>query len=151
MDGYDGAGYGVGGAEFNFDDPIWVSLRRNMGYTLNFASKMNLAEMTPHGELASTGYCLAAPAGSSAEFLVYLPDGGNTTVNLNNAVGAFSVEWFNPETGATTAGDVVNGGSELTLAAPLAAMQYSIFIQSTGPRLFHRQRPLSQQRRRPRH
>ena len=77
MDGYDGAGYGVGGAGFDFDDPVWVSLRRNMGYTRSYAERINLAAMTPRGDLCSTDYCLANPATSGAEYLVYLPDGGD--------------------------------------------------------------------------
>ena len=33
MDGYDGAGYGVGGDGLNFSDPQWVKLRATLGYT----------------------------------------------------------------------------------------------------------------------
>ncbi|MEZ4714200.1 MAG: DUF6298 domain-containing protein [Caldilineaceae bacterium] len=118
MDGYDGSGYGVGGAGFDFDDPNWVSLRRNLGYTRNYANRIHLKAMTPHGDLASSGYCLANPAGSTAEFLVYLPNGGEVSVDLSAAVGAFSVEWFNPENGATTVGSAVNGGKRQSFTAP---------------------------------
>ena len=45
---------------------------------------MNLAEMVPHGELASTDYCLANPG---QEYLVYLPEGGEVTVDLSGEHG----------------------------------------------------------------
>jgi hypothetical protein len=61
MDGYNGAGYGVGGAGFNFNDPTWVKLRANMGYTLAYANRMNLLAATPRGDLCSTGYASPTP------------------------------------------------------------------------------------------
>ena len=112
MDGYDGAGYGVGGAGFDFDDPVWVSLRRNMGYTRSYAERINLAAMTPRNDLCSTDYCLANPATSGAEYLVYLPDGGDVSVDLTSTAGEVQVEWFNPETGQSTPGDSTTGGRE---------------------------------------
>ncbi len=96
MDAYDGAGYGVGGEGFHFADPNWVSARANMGYTLMYARKINLAKMTPQGGLCSTGYCLAYPAASGAEFLVYAPSGGIITVDLTSIQGTLSTEWLNP-------------------------------------------------------
>lgn len=57
--------------------------RVNVGYVLAYASRMNLAAMPPHGELASTGDCLANPVAQGAEYLVYLPSGGSVTVNLS--------------------------------------------------------------------
>ncbi len=39
MDGYDGAGYGVGGDGFVFDAPQWVKLRANLGYTRAYAER----------------------------------------------------------------------------------------------------------------
>jgi hypothetical protein len=45
-------------------------VRKNMGYTLTYANKMNLAKMIPCGDLASTKYCLANPG---IEYLIYLP------------------------------------------------------------------------------
>jgi hypothetical protein len=44
-----------------------------MGQTLSYARRMNLAQMVPHPELASTKYCLADP---QAEYLVYIPSAG---------------------------------------------------------------------------
>lgn len=90
------------------------ALRKAMGQTRRMAGRMNLAAMIPHGELASTGYCLANPG---REYLVYLPDGGEVTVDLSAASGAFSVEWMHPYGGTITRAPGVTGGSVLTLSA----------------------------------
>jgi hypothetical protein len=102
------------------EDPYWASARNNMGYTLTYAKRINLAAMTPRPDLCSTGYCLANPVASGAEYLVYLPAGGTATVNLSAAVGALSVEWFNPSTGATVAGSPTTGGGSRNLTAPFS-------------------------------
>ncbi len=46
-------------------------VRKAMGHTRTMAECINLAEMEPHTELASTTYCLAQPG---KDYLVYLPD-----------------------------------------------------------------------------
>jgi hypothetical protein len=74
--------------------------------------------MTPQGDLASTGFCLANPATSGAEYLVYLPSGGKVTVNLIATSGSLSVEWFNPSTGSITPGVTTSGGTIRTFTAP---------------------------------
>ena len=100
------------------NDPIWVSLRRNLGYILDYANRMDLVAMTPRGDLSTTGYCLANPAINQAEYLVYLPTGGSATVDLSDASGDLSVEWFNPGTGTTTADGTTTGGSSRLFTSP---------------------------------
>ena len=83
-----------------------------MGYTLKFASRMNLATMTPQGELSSARYCLADPG---SEYLIYQPESGSFTVDLQAFPEAtFSVEWLDPETGGATSAMPVVGGSIIT-------------------------------------
>jgi hypothetical protein len=106
MDGNDGAAYG-----WHPDDPQWASLRANLGYTRVYANRINLVAMTPRGDLCSSGYCLANPVASGAEYLVYLPNGGSVTVNLAATSETLTVEWFDPATGNTMAGGTVNGGA----------------------------------------
>jgi len=115
MDQYDGSYVVQGG---NPNDPRWEPLRLNLGYALTYANRMNLVAMTPHGELASTGYCLANPVAQGGEWLVYLPSGGSVTVNLAAAVGSLTVEWFSPSTGQSTAGGSTTGGASRTFTAP---------------------------------
>jgi hypothetical protein len=91
-------------------DPQWSQLRQNMGYAGDYAKRMNLAAMTPQGNLASTGYALANTTPSASEFLVYAPSGGSFTVNLSNTTNTLNIEWLNPSTGIKTAGGTIAGG-----------------------------------------
>ena len=45
--------------------------------------------MVPHSELASTEYRLADP---SREYLIFLPDGSEVTLDLSSAAGELAVE-----------------------------------------------------------
>jgi hypothetical protein len=85
------------------DPPVWEKLlpnleevRRNLGYTRTYATKVDLTAMAPRSELASTGYCLANPG---VEYIIYQPGTGEFTVDL--PAGMYSYEWFNPVAGAT--------------------------------------------------
>jgi hypothetical protein len=92
-----------------------------MGDARRYADKMNLAAMTPQGDLSSTGYALANPG---SEYLVYNPDGSSVSVNLQS--GTYQVEWFNPQSRETSSGGSVNGGGSRSLDAPFggAAILY---------------------------
>ena len=135
MDGYDGAGYGVGGVGFNFNDPQWVSLRKNLGYTLAYANRMNLIAMQPRPDLVSTRFCLANPSSGQAEYLIYLPSGGNVTVDLSETQGDLAIEWFNPGSGETTEGGKTTGGGNRSFTAPFIgdAVLYLTQVQTVTP------------------
>ncbi len=92
-------------------DSRWNNLRDDLGYTLTYANKMDLAKMTPQGSLSSTGFCLADNVATGAEYLVYAPNGGSITVNLSATARTLSVEWLNPSSGAITTGGTIAGGS----------------------------------------
>ncbi len=65
-------------------------------------------------------YCLAKPGGV---YLVYLPKGGKTDLDLSAATGGFIVKWFNPRRGgALQDGSVksVSGGGKAALGNPPA-------------------------------
>jgi hypothetical protein len=114
MDPYDGQVLG----QRNPD--AWPALRAAMGHALRLSRRVNLAAMTPRGDLASTGYCLAGPARNAAEYLVYLPEGGKVTVDLSAARGDLAAEWIDPKTGKVQPGGSVRGGAKRDLAAPAA-------------------------------
>ena len=92
-------------------DSRWNNLRDNLGYTLTYANKMDLAKMTPQPSLSSTGFCLADNVATGAEYLVYAPNGGSITVNLSATTRTLNVEWLNPTGGAITTGGTIAGGS----------------------------------------
>ena len=95
-------------------DPRWEPIRRAMGYARRVANRINLAAMVPRNELASSRYCLADPG---KEYLVYMPEGGNVTVDLRDAPGPFSAEWFNAKTGESKTAQPVRGGNGRALAS----------------------------------
>ncbi len=131
-------------------------LRRNMGYVLAYANRVNLAAMEPHSEMCSTGYCLANPVPAGAEYLIYLPAGSTATsllqtigidkepslylfpdstaeVDLAATVGELQIEWFNPETGEVTNGGTVAGGAVQSFTAPFAGDAVLYLYQEQGP------------------
>jgi len=135
-------------------------LRVNMGYILSYANRMNLGAMTPRPDLCSTGYCLANPAASGAEYLVYLPSGSTATaimdrlgvdkepsiylpldsrvtVDLSATPGEVSVEWFDPSTGETISGDTAMGGDSRSFSAPSVGDAVLYLHQARPPTVFN--------------
>jgi hypothetical protein len=102
------------------DYPDWEPVRRNLGYARNYIRHLDLNHCEPHGELASSGYCLAWPG---HDYLVFLPTGGAVDLDLVAVGGQYAGEWFQPETNTiypapTPFGSVVNGGAVARLSAP---------------------------------
>ncbi len=60
-------------------------------------------------------FCFAKPG---ELYLVYLPNGGTTNLDLSGAKGSFSVKWFNPRTG----GELVNGAVKSVEAGQSTAL-----------------------------
>ena len=96
-------------------DAYWEPLRKAMGQTRTFANRMDLAGMVPRDELASSRYCLA---NVGKEYLIYLPLGGNVTVDVSAVPGRLAAEWFDPANGKTLTADPVAGGARLGFKAP---------------------------------
>jgi hypothetical protein len=88
-----------------------------MGHTRRLAQRLNLAVLAPHPESASTGYCLAHPG---QEYIVYLPDGGDVTIDLTAASGLLAVEWIHAADGTHRAADDIAGGSRHSFRTPFA-------------------------------
>jgi hypothetical protein len=99
-------------------DARWDNVRDTMGFIRSYALRMDLAGMTPRGDLASTGHALANTSAGRAEMLVYSPSGGALDVDLSGIKGTLSVEWMDPATGARTPGKPVRGGGILSLGPP---------------------------------
>ena len=113
--------------------PGLAETRQAMGQTRTYAKRLDLAEMTPAGELVSTQYCLA---NLGNEYLIYLPFSENRgidkifkrlgitsskiTINLSNIKGTFRSEWFNPKENAVIDGDEIIGGETKSLKVPFS-------------------------------
>lgn len=78
------------------EDATWENTRFNIGAIANYANNRfpDLAAMQPSISVSSTGYALS----SGTTILVYNPNAGSFTVNMN--AGTYNGEWFNPATGA---------------------------------------------------
>ena len=109
-----------------------VSFRLNMGYTLTLANRINLLKAQPQGQLASTGYCLANPSASDAEYLVYRPtSSGSISVDLTASPGTLNVEWFRPGTGQLYNGGTTTGGTIQSFSAPFTGDAVLYIFSST--------------------
>ncbi|WP_404423336.1 DUF6298 domain-containing protein [Nibricoccus sp. IMCC34717] len=75
------------------DFPDWDPLRANLGYIQKLAARCDLARMRPVDTLTTSPWTLANPA---VEYVVYLPTGGDVTLNMDGATGQFEIEWFLP-------------------------------------------------------
>ncbi len=101
--------------------PTWQdSARVAIGQTRTWSEKIDLAHMVPdiRGDMSETHYALA---NRGQEYLVF-QDGnkGEFTVNLTDAPGAFTSEWFNTSTGDTSPWKTIPGGGVRTFPTPFA-------------------------------
>jgi len=88
----------------------WDLVRSNIGQANRYAEHaVNLAGMNPSTSICSTAFCLVSPG---VEYLIYAPDGGPFTVNLQT--GKYSYEWFNPSTALVQGSGTVfaDGGNQ---------------------------------------
>ncbi len=97
------------------DHPTWEPIRRAMGDVRRYAARIDLAACHPAGELASTGYCLAAPG---RQCLVYQPQPGPIELDLTAFPGRCAVEWFDPRQSRATPGEPVEAGRRLRFDPP---------------------------------
>ncbi|MBN2410726.1 hypothetical protein JXQ31_03470 [candidate division KSB1 bacterium] len=111
----------------NFDLAWAEPLRKSLGYTLLYAQRMDLIRMIPQPDLASSTYCLA---NKGVEYLVYLPDGQEITVDLLDAPGPFQAEWFDPNSGEFGETGTVTGGEKLILTSPFGEADAVLYLKS---------------------
>jgi len=76
---------------------------------------ITFATMTPNNALVGENALCLASAGEA--YLVYLPDGGETTLRLRPAAGGYVLTWIDPRTGDRAASRTVQGES-VALTAP---------------------------------
>jgi len=79
-------------------------------YHVPFWEMTNADALIGNPKNDNSKYCLAKPG---EVYVIYLPSGGTTNIDLGPASGAYSVAWYNPRTG----GALLNG-SVTTISAP---------------------------------
>jgi hypothetical protein len=60
------------------ESPEWRRIRHNVGKTVEYAGKLDMVNVAPREDLASTGFCLAKPG---YQYIVYQPGRGHFTVS----------------------------------------------------------------------
>ncbi|NND32516.1 MAG: hypothetical protein HKN76_07990 [Saprospiraceae bacterium] len=121
MDPYDGV---VLGKPF---DEEFNPIRTSLGQIQQFAQRIDLAGTLPDSSLASSGYCLA---NVGKEYLIYLADTNQVTVDLSRTKGSIQVEWFNPSTAETVYDEEREAGSSQNFRSPFAEKGVVLFIQN---------------------
>lgn len=84
-------------------------------HAIPFWRMTNADELVGNSQHDNSRYCFAA---EGDVYLVYLPNGGTTRLDLSDAAGAYAVKWFNPrEGGGLAEGSVTNvtGGRPVSL------------------------------------
>lgn len=108
----------------------WRSRDRAWNWTSHalkfFQEYVPFAEMESSDELVGEGHYCLAKAGEA--YLVYLPFGGKTTLDLSGTEGSFKVRWIAAATGELTGGEDVAGGGVLTLGAP-GVGDYAVLVE----------------------
>jgi hypothetical protein len=85
-----------------------------------FQEHLPFTEMENQNELTSAenDYCFAKPG---EVYAIYLPEGGETSLDLKEVQGTFTLEWYNPRSGGNLiTGDVneINGGGTVSIGLP---------------------------------
>jgi len=101
-----------------------------MTYLYNFWSTTEYWKLAPKNSIVKSGTASAA-ADPGNEYVVYLPTGGSTTIDLSAATGTLSVEWYNPRTGTYRGQTTVQGGASRTFTAP-DSKDWVLHIKAAG-------------------
>jgi hypothetical protein len=100
----------------NACDESWLeSMRKGQGFTRLIANRTDLISLVPHAEMASTSYCLA---NKGLEYLVYLSDTSTVSIDLENAPGKFTAEWFDTGTGKFFKDQRIKGSKKVIMNSP---------------------------------
>jgi hypothetical protein len=125
--------------DFRSRDKSWEYCRIALEFfrenRIPFWEMKNADALIGNAQDDNSKYCLAKPG---ELYLVYLPKGGTTELDLADAKGGFTVRWFNPRRGGPLAdGSVksVKGGSKESLGeAPADPTQdWLAVVQSVTP------------------
>jgi hypothetical protein len=94
----------TGGGWVNGRGDDTMTMFRGYAHMVNFFTSFEWWKTEPHDELVNSGnYCLAKPG---EIYAVYLPSGGNVTVQL--PPGQYLAVWWNPITGEKTSLPLIN-------------------------------------------
>jgi hypothetical protein len=109
----------------------YTPARYAMGDTRRYAERMGLIDMTPQGELSSTGFALA---NVGAEYLVLQPSEKPEPFSVQLPAGEYAVEWFGVASRETTNGGVatVERDGRQTFRPPFDAGPAVLYLKRMG-------------------
>jgi hypothetical protein len=93
-------------------DPYWDVIRRAMADVRAYATKIDLANMTPQGSLSTSGFCLGS---HGSQYLVF---SALNSFTLTTVAGTYLFEWFNPLTHTIVQTGSVRLGPRMSFTAP---------------------------------
>ncbi|MFN0074952.1 MAG: DUF5060 domain-containing protein [Prosthecobacter sp.] len=110
--------------DFRSRDKSWDYCRIALDFFRNenipFAEMANANALIGNTKDDNSKFCFAK---AGELYLVYLPNGGSTDLDLSAAKGTYTVKWFNPRSGGEQVNGSVNsvqGGGTVTLGNPPA-------------------------------
>jgi hypothetical protein len=106
--------------DFRARDQSWDFCRIALTFfreqKIPFWDMANANALVGNSDEGNSRYCFAK---AGELYLVYLPEGGEASLDLSGARGTFAVSWFNPRTGGPlTSPAKVEGGGTARLTAP---------------------------------
>lgn len=109
------AGHIIG---FRTTEASWkdgLAAKRILHSVQTFASRLSLDRFVPRQDLVDNGLCLADVG---HEYVIYLPQAGDVTVDLGEARGSFIALWYNPRTRTDEEPQGVESGAFGRFTAP---------------------------------
>jgi len=73
------------------EGPEWWRVRSNVGQAVEYSNRLDLANVSPRGDLASTGFCLAKP---DYQYVAYQPGDGPITISGLRAETSYYYELY---------------------------------------------------------
>jgi hypothetical protein len=117
----------LAGQDWRSRDQTWEYCRLALNFfrenQIPFWEMSNADDLIGNNQNDNSKYCLAK---KGEVYLVYLPSGGTTEIDLKGVAGIFSVMWFNPRNGGTLQAGTVTvatGGSKVSIGYPPAATE----------------------------
>ncbi len=105
--------------DFRSRDQSWdycrIALEFFNNWRIPFWKMQNRDELVGNPDRGNSVYCLAK---SNEVYLVYLPQGGSTELDMSGAIGEFEFSWFNPRNGGSENADAIVAGKTIVLSAP---------------------------------
>ncbi|MDW7727850.1 MAG: putative collagen-binding domain-containing protein [Candidatus Methanoperedens sp.] len=104
-----------GQKDVNLNNPEYLKGMAQMKHLSVFFNSIEYWRMQPNNLLINNCYALV---NIGNEYVIYLPAGGSTTIDLSAASDTLSVEWYNPRAGTYHGQTTVQGGAPRKFTAP---------------------------------